>query len=468
MVLVKLFANFREIAGDREIEVDATSLGELLDLLFERYPGFQDLMEYAVIAVNGRLVERDETVALNDGDVVAIFPPVSGGTVLFDRLESLESAQRKMLRMIKQFRNDDIETLPVDGALGRITASDVRSEIDIPHYNRCAMDGFAVKSENVRKAGRTNPVLLKKGMDAIWVHTGDELPEGFDAVVKAEDTEEIGDSIAVYRAVRRHENVGLKGEDVKTGEVIAEKGRMLKPHDLALLTSAGITEVEVFRKPKIKVIPTGSELVRNGESLKPGKVFESNGLMISAYIEEWGGVSYKTDIIPDIREKIEDAFRDIDGYDMVVTTGGTSVGRRDLIFEVLDSLGEIVFRGVALRPGKPTIFAMVDQVPILSLPGFPSACVASAYLFLKPAIFRMLWRDDDVVLNVRVTENIYSKPGFTSFVRLNVDFQNMTAKPISSYGSGILSSVTQANAYTLVEDNVEVVEENEIVKAHLL
>lgn len=388
--------------------------------------------------------------------------------MLFERLESLKTVKKKLLDRIEPFNNDDVKVIPIEKALGRVLATDVRSEIDIPHYSRCAMDGYAVKSEDVRGAGRTNPVLLKKESEATWVHTGDALPNGFDAVVKAEDTEEIGDSVAVYKAVRKYENVGLKGEDVKKGEVIAEKGRMLRPHDLALLRAAGVEEVEVFRKPRIKVVPTGDELVKPGEMLKPGKVFESNGLMISTYIHEWGGIGEKTDIIPDVREKIEEIFDEVDEYDMIVTTGGTSVGKRDILYEVLDSLGEVVFRGVALRPGKPTIFAIVNKTPVLGLPGFPSACVASAYLLLKPAIWKMLDRKDSVSFDVRLSGKIYSKAGFTSFVRLRVDFETMKAEPVSSYGSGVLSTVTQANAYTLVDENVEVVEENEIVKAYPL
>jgi len=385
--------------------------------------------------------------------------------MLFERLESLETARKKLLDRIEPFGRDDTATVSVEKALGRILAADVHSEIDIPHYSRCAMDGYAVKSEMVRGASRASPVLLKKGNEAVWVHTGDALPDGFDAVIKAEDTEEIGSSVAVYKAVRKYENVGMRGEDVKKGDVIAERGKMLRPHDLAILRAAGVEEVEVFRKPRIKVVPTGDELLQPGESLKPGKVFESNGLMISSYIQEWGGIGEKTDIVPDVREKIEEIFDELDGYDMVVTTGGTSVGKRDMLYEVLDTAGEVVFRGVALRPGKPTVFAMVDGTPVLGLPGFPSACVASAYLFLRPAIWKMVSRRDSISFSVRLSGKIYSKAGFTSFVRLRVDFETLVAEPISSYGSGVLSTVTRANAYTLVEENVEVVEEKEIVRA---
>ena len=150
----------------------------------------------------------------------------------------------------------------------------------------------------------------------------------------------------------------------------------------------------------------------------------------------------------------------------MITLGGTSVGKRDYMYKVLDEIGEVLFRGVALRPGKPTIAALVNEKPVLALPGFPAACFASAYLFLKPAVEKMLGMKGEEGFKVVLEDKIYSKVGFTSFVRLKVSFPEMKAKVISSYGSGILSSITKANAYTLVEENVEVVEKGEAVVAY--
>lgn len=388
--------------------------------------------------------------------------------MLFESLMSVKEAQKKMLEKIREFGEGDAEVLNLESAHLRVLAEDLRSQIDIPHYNRAAMDGFAVRSEEVKQAGRTNPVMLEKGKNALWVHTGDSVPDGFDAVVKLEDTEEVEDYVLVYKAVRKYENVGLKGEDVKAGEILAERGTLLRAHHLALFRSAGIESVKVFRKPKILVVPTGDELVKPGEKLLPGKVYESNGIMVSSYLKEWGADVHTAEIISDDENAIERVFENIQNYDMVVTTGGTSVGKRDLIYRILDRMGDVVFRGIALRPGKPTIFAIVDGVPVLALPGFPAACVASAYLFLKPAVRKMLSMGDEPTFHVELAESVYSKAGFTSFVRLRVDFDKMIAYPLSSYGSGILSSVARANAYTIIDENVETVEKGEIVKAFLL
>ncbi len=467
MVKVKFFANFREVTGKKEEFVEANSLKELLKVLSEKYPGIEELYDYAIIVVNGRIVKDD--VELKSDDVVAIMPPVSGGE-LFSRLTPLREAQKEFLKF---FREVNAEDVPVESALLRVAAEDVKAEIDIPHYDRAAMDGYAVLSEAVKNASRSNPVLLRKANfvdknHVKWVHTGDELPEGADAVVKAEDSEEIGEFVAVYKAVRKFENVGLRGEDVKKGEVLVEKGEILKPQHLSLLRSAGIESVKVFRKPRILIIPTGDELVKPGEKLVPGKVYESNSIMLKGLVESWGGKADVTSIVKDDERELRRVLESVDGYDLVVTSGGTSVGKRDHVYRVLDSVGDVIFRGVALRPGKPTIAAIVNGIPVLALPGFPAACFSSAHLFLKKAMERMLSTEREVVVEVTLEDRIYSKPGFTSFVRLKVSFPEMTARVISSYGSGILSSITKANAYALIEENVEFVEKGEKVLAHLL
>ncbi|WP_456369855.1 molybdopterin molybdotransferase MoeA [Geoglobus sp.] len=388
--------------------------------------------------------------------------------MLFENLTSVEDARRILLENVREFGKGDAEEVPLERAHMRVLAEDVFSQIDIPHYNRAAMDGYAVRSDDVRQAGRTSPVILEIGKDAVWVHTGDAVPEGFDAVVKAEDTEEFGGKVAVYKAVRKHENVGLAGEDVKRGDAVARRGELLRAHHLALLRSAGVEEVRVFRKPRVLVIPTGDELVRPGEELVEGKVYESNGIMISSYLREWGASVDVSDIVPDDRESILNALSDAHEYDIVVTTGGTSVGKRDMMYPVLQELGQVLFRGISLRPGKPTVAGLIGSTPVLALPGFPAACVASAFLLLKPAVRKMLHAGEELSYMAKLSEDVYSKAGFTSFVRVRVDFSSMVARPISSYGSGILSSITKANGYTIIDENTEVVEAGEMVRVYPL
>ena len=465
MVRVKLFANFREVVGKKEIEVEAKNLNGLLEKLSQDYPEIKKLYDYMIVVVNGKIVK--ENVELRDDDVVALMPPVSGGE-LFSELTPVKEAQKIFLNNIEEISS---EKVPLEEAFMRVAAEDIKAEIDIPHYNRAAMDGFAVVSEAVRKASRSSPVILKKAdfvdlEHAKWVHTGDALPENADAVVKAEDAEELGEFVAIYKAVRRFENVGLRGEDVRKGEVIVEKGEVLKPQHLSLLRSAGVEEIKVFRKPKILVVPTGDELLPPKSQLVEGKVYESNSILVGGLARLWGCDVDTRGIVRDSEEDLRRIFENIDNYNILITLGGTSVGKRDYMYKVLDEIGEVLFRGVALRPGKPTIAALVNEKPVLALPGFPAACFASAYLFLKPAVEKMLGMKGEEGFKVVLEDKIYSKVGFTSFVRLKVSFPEMKAKVISSYGSGILSSITKANAYTLVEENVEVVEKGEAVVAY--
>jgi len=384
--------------------------------------------------------------------------------MLFESLMSVKTARKKFIEAVKKTFKPETEMVDLKKAHLRILAEDLHSEIDIPHYNRAAMDGYAVRSGDVAMASRSNPVVLRKRREALWVHTGDPVPSGYDAVVKVEDTEDFGEHVAIYKSVGKFENVGIAGEDVRRGDVIVEKGTLLKAHHLALIRSAGIEEVRVYRKPKVLVVPTGDELVKPGEELREGKVYESNGIMISSYLKEWGADVDMTDIIPDNPSDIKKVLENAENYDMVVTTGGTSVGKRDVIYGVLKEIGELIFRGVSLRPGKPTVSAIVNEKPLLALPGFPAACAASAYTFLKPALKSVFNQNDEVSFNAILAEKIYSKPGFTSFVRLRVDYRTMEAMPISSYGSGILTSITRANCYTFVDEDIEFVERGEEIR----
>lgn len=389
---------------------------------------------------------------------------------LFKELLGVDEARNIFLSTIKPFGEGDRERVEISEALFRVSASDVLSPLDIPHYDRAAMDGFAVVSEATKGASPSSPVLLKLGKKVdeetcVWVHTGDAMPEGSDAVVKAEDAEVAGDHVEIFRPVRKYENVGRRGEDVKRGDVLLRKGEIIKPAHVAMLRSGGIEEVEVFRKPRIFVLPTGDELLPPGEELKVGKVYESNGIMVSGYVKQWGGIAELHPLVGDDPDEIAGAIEGAEG-DLIVTTGGTSVGKRDYMLDVL-SKHRLLFRGIALRPGKPTLAGIVNGKPVLALPGFPTACVAAIHVLLKPAMEKMLSASLGVAIKVKLSGKVASKVGFTSFVRVKIDFETMTALPIATSGSGILSSVTAADGYILIPENVEGFERGEEVTAYL-
>ncbi len=477
MVRVKFFASFREITGKREIEIHASNLGEVIERICSEFPDLKDhildeegkLRDYVNIFVNGNPVKDLSKSDLTEKDEIAIFPPVSGGK-LMKEIIPVDEALKRLLKII---REKDGETIEVERALYRVLAEDVRSPMDIPHYDRCAMDGFAVRSVDTEGASISSPILLRisdrvSERTCVYVNTGDALPEGADAVIKIEDTERAGKFLRIFRSVRPWENVGKRGEDVREGDRILEKGRILRPQDLAMLKSAGLSEVPVKKKPEILVVPTGNELVQSGD-LPPGMVYESNGIMIVSFIKAWGGMPTTTSIVRDEPEEIERILHENGGkYDLIVFTGGTSVGERDHLTSVIDKMGELLFRGVGLRPGKPTLAGTVDGNPVLGLPGFPAACAVSAHVFLREAINRFLGKTgDDVRVRGRLGEKVVSKIGYRTYARVRYDFNTGKVTPLMTSGSGILSSMVKANGFVVVDEREEGFSEGDEVEVIL-
>jgi len=383
-------------------------------------------------------------------------------------LVSFDEARRIFLDRVGKFDANDTEVIHVEKAHLRVLAENVTSPIGIPHYDRAKMDGYAVVSSATKGASRETPVELFLGDDVsgttcVWVNTGDAIPKGSDAVVRVEDVEVDGSTVKVYREVKPFENVGRKGEEIRKGDIILKKGELLKAAHVALLRSVGVKNVRVFRKPRVLVVPTGDELVEPGDNLVAGKIFESNGLMLSCYVREWGGEAVTTPIIRDNPVKIREVLMR-DGFDLIVTTGGTSAGKRDHMYRILSDCGEILFRGAAIRPGKSVIAGVVGTTPVLAMPGTPAACIALAHLFLKPAIYRMLNISCVESFEARLKEKIISKVSYTEFVPVSIDFNTITVEPISAKGFGAVS----ANGCIIVPEGVEGYDSGEKIKVYLI
>ena len=271
-------------------------------------------------------------------------------------------------------------------------ARQIIAQRDEPNYRRAAMDGYAVIADDTLGASEHSPVVLKIGKEvsrgaASRVHTGSKMPDQADAVVMVEDVERLGDVAEMRAQVHPFENVGLKGEDVSRGELVLAPGHRLRPADIGLLASLEVNDVTVYRQPDVAIIPTGEELVGGGPA--EGEVVETNGLMNALLVEQWGARYRYRDIVTDARELIEAALlRDTDA-DLILTTGGTSVGIRDLVPEAVHKLGKVLVHGIAISPGKPTALGLIENTPIACLPGFPVACLVASYAFVKPAIYRL-------------------------------------------------------------------------------
>ncbi|MCQ4152759.1 MAG: molybdopterin molybdotransferase MoeA [Archaeoglobi archaeon] len=396
--------------------------------------------------------------------------------------ERVETALR---RIFDNIRILGIETVNLYNCVGRVLAENIFSEFDIPRFDRSAMDGYAVLAEDTFGASDMNPVLIKligevrvgevPNFDvssgfAVRIFTGSALPKGANAVVPLEFSEIAGEYIKILRSVTPYKNVSRAGEDLRKGELVLRRGEILQPQDAGILASLGFETVKVYRKPKVAVISTGDELVEPGKKLEGAKIYNSNNPMICNALLELGFYSVSLGIVKDKFEEIERKLFDGLQYDMVVFTGGTSVGERDLVPEVVEKYGNILFHGVAMKPGMPTAFGLVDNKPVFMLPGSPAACLLAFNTFVIPALYRMM--------NVRIVERkgtvkkgvlesrIPSELGVRSIIRVYWD--NGKVFPIQISGSSVLSSLVRANAILIVPEDLEGYEAGEEVEVRLI
>lgn len=352
------------------------------------------------------------------------------------------------------------EILPIEDCDSRIIAEDIIASVNVPNYRRAAMDGFAVSASDTMGAGTGSPLILKLGKRiekgaCVQVHTGSPMPEGADAVVLIEDTVLHGGKVEVFTQIHPFKNMGDIGEDIQKGEIVLKEGHRLRPCDIAVLASLGIKNIAVFRKPLVAVIPTGEELVPRGMETKEGEVYETNGLMASLYVMKWGGNAKLLDIVTDDPEKIKEAVMNALYADMILISGGTSVGKRDYVPEVIGSSGNLLVHGVGISPGKPTALGMIKGKPVVCMPGYPVAGMVALYFFARAALRKLGHIPDEQDRTVRavLSEKIPGRIGYKTFAR--VKLSNGKADPLATSGAGILSSVSKADGFVIIPPNVE-------------
>jgi molybdopterin molybdotransferase len=394
----------------------------------------------------------------------------------------VETARRILLEAVVPHGRS--ESVPLSEADDRVVVESIRAPNPVPGYDRAAMDGYAVRARDTFGASDRSPVVLDRtegsvgAKDAARVHTGSDLPEGADAVVMIEHVEEVagGAEIEAFDAVAEGDNVGEAGEDVAEGQSLYEPGHRLRPSDLGLLKSVGLRRVTVRERPEVAVIPTGEELVDADPD--PGEVIETNGLTVSRLVDRWGGTARYRDVVTDDESLLREAIgTEIDdGADLVVTTGGSSVGERDLLPEVLAELGEVLVHGVALKPGHPVCLGVVEDTPVVCLPGYPVACIVNAVQFLRPALKRSGGADvqPHPTRRARLTRKVASEPGTRTFARVRLaevdetgadndgadrddagEWVPFEAIPTRASGSGVLSSVALADGWVVVPESTE-------------
>ena len=354
------------------------------------------------------------------------------------------------LEAAKALAHTESEFVPLNVARGRVTAEPIWAKISSPHYDSAAMDGIAVRSAETVGATETSPVRLSVGETAVWVDTGDPMPEGCDAVIMVEVVNEIdADSVEIRSPAAPYQHVRPLGEDIVATELVLPESHTLRPVDLGACAAAGLSELAVRRKPSVAIIPTGNELVQVGSDLKPGDIIEFNSLVLAGLVEEWGGEATTWKAIPDDLSGLLDTVREaVESHDIVLVNAGSSAGREDYTAQAVESLGELIVHGSAIRPGHPIVLGIVENKAVLGIPGYPVSAALTCELFVKPLIERKLGVPPAARNSVQASmaRKTLSPIGEDEFlrVRLGKVGDRLVASPVER-GAGVIMSMVRAD-----------------------
>ena len=378
------------------------------------------------------------------------------------------------------------ETVLIDEAHGRVLAEEIVSAEDIPQFPRSLVDGYAVNAKDTYGAKETSPgllgvageirigeetdMVLEEG-SSIYLATGSMVPEGADGVVMQEFVRRMGNEIEVTRSVFKGENICFKGEDVQKGAVVLTRGTRLGPFHVGTLAALGISRVPVFVRPTVSLISSGDEIVDIDMTPPPGKIRDINRYTLTGLLAKGGAqVLFRgiaADSMPDITSKLLESK----DSDLILISGGSSKGARDFVTAAVEEIGgSILFHGINIKPGKPTIFGELRGKPLFGLPGHPASCVLATVRFVLPLLARLAGESDyrPLTVQARLTTNIPSSYGFEEFVRVKLEAEagRLLATPVFSK-SAVISSLSGASGYVIVPDGREGLETDEEVEVYL-
>lgn len=395
-------------------------------------------------------------------------------------LLSVAEAQTRILDGISVLKNT--EQLPIREALGRVLAEDVISPINVPSHTNSAMDGYAIRAEDLPSDGirefpvagtsfAGNPWLkpINPG-EAIQIMTGGMMPEGADTVVIQEHVKRVGDTVHIGGGHTQGQNVRSAGEDLATGQLVMSAGKQLASADIGVLASIGLGEVSVFRRLKVAFFATGDELRAVGETLGPGEIYDSNRYTLYGMLKKLDVEIIDMGVVRDQPKLIEQAFHDAAASaDVIIATGGVSVGEADYVKETLEKLGSMSFWKIAMKPGRPVTFGHINNAVFFGLPGNPVAVMVTFFQFVRPALLKMTGNTASPyvnTVNARVTSAIRKRPGRYEFQRGVLEQSGpgeYTVSSAGSQGSGILRSMSEANCFILLDPDCTSVEAGEMV-----
>ncbi|GAG62624.1 unnamed protein product, partial [marine sediment metagenome] len=411
---------------------------------------------------------------------------------------TLKEAQEKFYKALLRYKLAQPlkgELVSTEDSLGRITAEPIFAKISSPYYQAAAMDGVVVRARDTYEASESSPITLKINQDFHFINTGNSIPFGFNAVIKIEDINPLNEfkgeknkdisndftddlkeenikEIKIFSTVSPGQHIRNIGEDVVANQLIIPINHKIRPVDIGALLAGGVNQLLVRRKPKVVVIPTGDELIPPGEEISPDKIIEYNSKIIKGLIHEWGGKAKVYEIVKDVPVDLKKILLEAASQnDVVVVLAGSSAGSKDFTSEIVKSIGDVLVHGVAIMPGKPTILGIIDDTPLIGLPGYPISAIITAEQFLKPLAFRKLGltvkRREEI--KVHMAHKVVSRLGDEEFLRVklgNIDGK-IIAYPLSR-GAGVVTSLVEADALIRIPLLKEGVDFGEEAEAELL
>lgn len=384
--------------------------------------------------------------------------------------EALATYFNKIKNCINTIKKEEIN---IEATVGRITAEPVFARTSSPNHNAAAMDGIAVISQTTFSASESNPIILKRDKDFQFINTGYVINDPYDAVIMIEDIVEIDENhVQIMIPASPWQHIRPIGEDIVVGEMILPANHRIRPLDLGALISGGVRKVSVYEKAKVYIIPTGSEIVEIHEELKKGMIYESNSRMFAGLVEEYGGTAYRCSPIDDEYDLLKKTIlKAVADHHLVIINAGSSAGSKDYTRMIIEELGEVVIHGVAVKPGKPTILGVINDTPVIGIPGYPVSAYFTFETFVKPLIYKMLRKEDKKTKTVTAisSRRIVSSLKHLEYVRIKIGQvgDKLVATPLNR-GAGVTMSLVRADGILVIPKNSEGIEAGETIEVQLL
>ena len=365
------------------------------------------------------------------------------------------------------------QELDADRCVGRVTAEPVFARYSSPNFNAAAMDGIAVISKSTFNANEHNPLVLERGVDFEYINTGYMIHDPYDAVIMIEDIVEIDDThVQIILPASPWQHIRPIGEDIVAGEMIVPANHKIRPWDLGSVYSAGVGTLSVYEKVKVGIIPTGTEIIEPHEVLKKGLIYESNSRMFAGLVAEYGGDPYRVAPIDDDYDLLkEEILKQAQNNHMVLVNAGSSAGSKDFTSMIIEELGEVIVHGVAIKPGKPTILGLVQDTPVIGIPGYPVSAYFTFETFVKPLIFQMqkLKQPKEETVTATASRRMVSSLKHQEYVRIKLGEVGgkLVATPLSR-GAGATLSLVRADGVLIIPRNSEGIEAGENIEIRLL